>query len=320
MRLYMNIYKYRSNEMLHLTTIAENQIFSALPSNLNDSFEIKFNDKEIRSFVELSESLKKHYGELSQKLEKIGIYSLSKNPLSTTLWPRYANENKGFCIEYDLDLLLSFFTSRTLTYHSNVIYEPTKKLPELTLGDLSNEKIFYEKIMLTKDRESVYEKEYRLIFEKSGLKKIHPEAIKAIYFGEKMAKKSSEINENEISQECIMQKLKGRNIKYFQVHSSDEEYKFYTTEVDDLFKNAEKQVFKKNEIDQSRINHASFKEMNITPETLKKVISILEIYPSKVDSLYARIDEIQGVIIVSTFENDQVIKISADSLKILPTT
>ena len=60
--------------------------------------------------------------------------------------------------------------------------------------------------------------------------------------------------------------------------------------------------------------------MNITPETLKKVIFILEIYPSKVDSLYARIDEIQGVIIVSTFENDQVIKISADSLKILPTT
>ena len=174
--------------------------------------------------------------------------------------------------------------------------------------------------MLTKHIQWSNEKEYRLVFEKSGQKKVHPQAIRAIYFGEKMPKNSSEIKEGEVSQECVMNKLKGRNIKYFQVHSSDEEYKFYTTEVDDLFKNAEKQVFKKNEIDQSRINHASFKEMNITPETLKKVISILEIYPSKVDSLYARIDEIQGVIIVSTFENDQVIKISADSLKILPTT
>ena len=316
----MNVYKYRSNDIKHLTTAMSNQIFAALPNKLNDKYEIKFNDKKIRSFVELSKNLKNNHGEINQKLEEIGIYSLSEDPLCIKLWSEYANQDKGFCIEYDLNLLLGFFPPRTLTCHSKIVYEPTEKLPELTLADLSNEKKIYEKTMLTKHIQWINEKEYRLVFEKSGEKEIHPQAIRAIYFGEKMAKKSSEINENEISQECIMQKLKGRNIKYFQVHSSDEEYKLYTTEVDDLFKNAEKQIVKRNEVDRNCINHASFKEVNISDETLNKVILMLESYPSKVEDISARIDKIDGVVIVSNFEDFKVIKISAQSLKIIPTT
>lgn len=314
----MSLYKYRSNDKRHLDTLVNNEIFAALPIKLNDPFELKFNDNEIRSIVELSENLKKYYGETRQKLDEIGIYSLSEDHLSISLWSLYANESKGFCIEYNLDLLLSFFAPRTLTCHSNVVYEVTEKFPEFTLADLGNEKKIYEKTMLTKHIQWSNEKEYRLVFEKSGQKKVHPQAIKAIYFGEKMPKNSIEIKEGEVSQECVMNKLKGRNIKYFQVHSRNDAYKLYTTEIEDLYKNYKKISFQKNNVDHNTIDYESFKEMNISQEKLKDVISFLEVFPSKIDYIYARKDEIQGAIIVISFENYKVLKISIPSLRIIP--
>lgn len=114
----MNVYKYRRNEERHLETAMNNQIFAALPKNLNDTFEVKFNDTQIKHFINLHESMKNPYEIIKQKLEKIGIYSLSSDHLSIKLWSEYANESKGFCIEYDLDLLLSFIPTNSLVSRS----------------------------------------------------------------------------------------------------------------------------------------------------------------------------------------------------------
>lgn len=312
----MNVYKYRSNEKRHLDTLMNNEIFAALPNKLNDLFEIKFNDQEIRNIAELSENINKYHLQANQKLEKIGIYSLSLNNLNITLWSLYANENKGFCIEYDLNLILSFLTPNTLVKHSNVIYQEI--MPELTLNDLNEQDIILKKTILTKYIQWNIEEEYRLIFELSGEKKVHPQAIKAIYFGEKMAKKSSETNGKEISQECVMNSLKGRNIKYFQVASKKNEYKLDVIEIEDLYKDSQKIVFKKNEIDKKVIDSNSFVDMNITSEVLERVIDLLETYPSKVESLYARKDEKEETKIIAFLENYKVIKICAHSLKIIP--
>lgn len=259
----MNVYKYRSNNKKHLETAMNNQIFAALPTTLNDTFEIKFNDTQITHIINLHENMKNPYEVIKQKLEKIGVYSLSKNHLSIKLWSEYANESKGFCIEYDLDLLLSFIPTNSLVYHSAITYEPTDKLPELTHDDLNNQNLFYKKTMLTKYIEYQYENEYRLVLNKSALKDVHPQAIRAIYFGEKMAKKSSETKEEEISQECVMNSLKGRNIKYFQVASKKNQYKLDAIEIEDLYKDSQKIVFKKNEIDKKVIDSNSFIDMNI---------------------------------------------------------
>ena len=47
----------------------------------------------------------------------------------------------------------------------------------------------------------------------------------------------------------VMNKLKGRNIKYFQVHSRNDAYKLCTTEIEDLYKNYKKISFQKNKVD-----------------------------------------------------------------------
>jgi len=41
--------------------------------------------------------------------KKIGIFSLSKKYDDELLWAHYANSHKGFCIEYDLEILLKLF-------------------------------------------------------------------------------------------------------------------------------------------------------------------------------------------------------------------
>lgn len=311
----MNVYKYRSNKKQHLKTAMNNQIFVALPTTLDDKFELKFKDKNLKNFVEISESMNIYYDEIAKKLNEIGIYSLSKDHLNIRLWLEYANQNEGFCIEYDLDLLLSFFEPKVLTCHSNVTY--SKEIPELSVSDLQDNNKFYEKTMLTKYKSWSDQEEYRLVFEKSGLKKVHPKAIKAIYFGEKMAKKSSEKKKGKISQECVMNSLKGRNIKYFQVHSRNDAYELYTTEVEDLYKDSQNNILEKNEIDKKVIDSNSFRDMNITSEILEKVIDMLEDYPSKTESLYARKNEKGETIIIAILENNKVIKICAYSLKII---
>ena len=75
----MNVYKYRSNNKKHLETAMNNQIFAALPTTLNDTFEIKFNDTQITHIINLHENMKNPYEVIKQKLEKIGVYSLSIN-------------------------------------------------------------------------------------------------------------------------------------------------------------------------------------------------------------------------------------------------
>ena len=46
--------------------------------------------------------------------KKIGIYSLSKTFIDELLWAHYGNSHKGFCIEYDLDILLNSFKTEIL--------------------------------------------------------------------------------------------------------------------------------------------------------------------------------------------------------------
>lgn len=98
--------------------------------------------------------------------KKIGIYSLSKTYLDELLWAHYANSHNGFCIEYDLDILLSSFTTEKV-YPISVSYGNTP--PEISITDMpvKNDNIIY-KMTAFKSKHWEYEQEYRIITDSFG--------------------------------------------------------------------------------------------------------------------------------------------------------
>lgn len=75
-----------------------------------------------------------------QDLHTIGIYSLSKPkenetfPCNELLWAHYANSHKGFCIEYDLDILLKNHSSQfDIRNQIHVVYKNER--PEVSESD-----------------------------------------------------------------------------------------------------------------------------------------------------------------------------------------
>ena len=104
------VYKYRSNVAYNANKKKRDveQLFSLefYASNLqelNDPFEGTF------SFGAISHNEEK-YTQVIQQISSLGIYSLvvgdNNYPNNDLMWAHYANAHKGFCIEYDLDLLI----------------------------------------------------------------------------------------------------------------------------------------------------------------------------------------------------------------------
>ena len=73
-----------------------------------------------------------------------------------------------------------------------------------------------------------------------------------IYFGFKMPKTYLDLHENNmklpnelspVCQEQVMEAMKGRGIKYFQMKLKSNSYEFEYTEIEDLFKNTNTRIF-----------------------------------------------------------------------------
>ena len=239
------VYKYRdgnfskfegqkiSNFERDLKSIEKNYFWGTYFKDLNDpceglissdrfnsqsnSLKWLFGKKQTESFIKVKEALE----DLMKQLEKVGIYSLSKNYNNELLWAHYGNSHKGFCIEYDFELL-----SRNYKHNFPVTYND--KIPEIGIEDIaikSNDLI--KKMFGYKYKKWNYEKEYRIITDDFGINNYHHQAVKSIYFGLKMD--SNQKNE-------IMNRLKGRGIKYFQMLQLPKTYKFEAKPIEDINK------------------------------------------------------------------------------------
>lgn len=132
------------------------------------------------------------------------------------MWSHYANNHKGFCIEYSIDKTNIF--NNILLNLSPVIYSPKRE--KINEFFVNNKSIFewYKKGLLKKSDLWSYEEEWRLILTKNdcSLKGISPFfPIKAIYCGCKML-------DEEI--ENIKRLIVGKNIELYQAEISEEYY------------------------------------------------------------------------------------------------
>lgn len=151
---------------------------------------------------------------IEQTNENIRICSFSEVNNSLLLWSHYANEHKGFCIEYDLseeDDIRPFL-------HPIVYSEKINKIK--TFDDLNVLTKIGSTLIKCKDWE--YESEWRLIItkqENNFPRKMRVPDPKAVYLGTRFYLNAEE---DRIK---LLSILKDRGIPFFQMTKHPDEYK-----------------------------------------------------------------------------------------------
>lgn len=219
------VYKYRADIYRDLLTLVNNQIYAPTVQNLNDPAETIVNDSkiyEVFDFIEKSglpkNTAKDNYEKIiAEARTKLGIFSLSKTVINELLWAYYTNGHKGFCIEYDYEQLQKSLSNGFLHSVLNVQYR--NDTPEFSINSIANNLVndvqFIKCLIATKSMAWEREEEIRITLYSSGLFEISPESVTGIYFGLRMP---------ESDKELIINSLKGRNVKYYQMKLKPNSY------------------------------------------------------------------------------------------------
>lgn len=172
----MKAYKYRAN-LLDAKTLKRRDTVSLLKyefyasqfNDLNDpfegSFELKMEDSDKTKF----------YKEINP-FDK-GLYSLALPiqgetfPSNELMWAHYADSHRGFCIEYELTEFEKILTPDfDIRGRINISYQAD--MPSISNEDFSDVFCIQKKVFGTKSFAWNSENEIRLVFDKSGIKKI----------------------------------------------------------------------------------------------------------------------------------------------------
>lgn len=144
-----------------------------------------------RLIEEINQIYNAYVNELERICNNFGIACFSSGIPhdNMVLWAHYAENYKGFCIKYDLldyvisdigtereDLYQTFLRSHVheIKYVNKYLFLDTKKLLNIPVSELSNSQYIKEyifKILTHKHKQWSYEKELRLIINKSELPK-----------------------------------------------------------------------------------------------------------------------------------------------------
>lgn len=230
----MFVYKYRNGSIRDIKSLVRNQFYSASSESLNDILEAtiiidntQFDLLDIflkNGAPELDISLKSILNKFLVSSRSFGIYSLSKKYNDELLWAYYANSHKGFCIEYDLNILKQYQLNRE--FFCDVEYQ--QNIPIITLSDLTDENLLAKKLLATKSTTWEHEAEFRILTGYQGIYHYYNRALKAIYFGYRAEKKTIKL---------IMKLLKGRNVQYYQMHPKKDLYELERREIKDIYQN-----------------------------------------------------------------------------------
>lgn len=95
----------RGENEKRISAIEQQRIWSSLPIGFNDPFELKcmyLSELDIKNMSQPHEV--KQWWELGMEiyLNRMTIASFTKNPNDMPMWAHYANNHKGFCVEYEV--------------------------------------------------------------------------------------------------------------------------------------------------------------------------------------------------------------------------
>ena len=212
---WATLYKYVSLD--RVPEILDNhRLYLSDGKNFNDPFEITVTDKKNHKI---------------RHIEGLHILSLTNSFRNKLIWSHYTDSHKGVCLTVKVpnNLVYPICYSTKRIYEDsdidNIISSSTriaKKSVDKDFSPLSKDK----KIAFIKDKKWIYEKEYRVVFDKTdeaGLiyhdgKWFMSVRIKNIYLGANFNK-----NETEIKKK-IIEACKRNKIKITQMVLSDTDY------------------------------------------------------------------------------------------------
>lgn len=204
----LQFYKFRSINKWLIESIVQRTIFASRPADLNDPFDCQVdlkqvferaiamssgeNKKFIKSFFESDAFINNWNQEISSK----GVYSFSlidseilTEPL---MWSHYADQHRGVCLEYVLqeefitETLMSKDEENSLVLCRGVEYQKDGFV-DYILNAPKELRGFTEalliKYLLTKSPSWHYEKEGRLVLQKSGAIVLPYQSLRRVHFG-----------------------------------------------------------------------------------------------------------------------------------------
>lgn len=221
-----SIFKYHSGEGNSLDSFSKKYLWFSKPPYLNDPFDCSM--EHLLSEESQLSDLGKNF--IRSNTKEFGVCCFSEAPLNLHMWSHYANSYKGFCLEFDKEIIQSFCSDlfqancelMPCIYRDSLIcldyleFETGVKVPLRGIHPASKEFDQLMKELLFQKNEKVWgqEKEWRIVLsgrairngaknyehESTGYKISLPEgAIKSIVLGPKMSdpdkKKIESINQ-----------------------------------------------------------------------------------------------------------------------------
>ena len=160
----------------------------------------KMNNLEIRNkFMEL-------FSLAYDARRGMGICSLSEVQNSEEMWQNYADNSRGYCIEYDLKDYQELYALFPVIYQdereTNIIANILSSfigemIYGMSYGQILADKLQFVRMFLTKNLKWSYQKEWRLLGDAN--QKLRSPSINAIYFGANMGKEKMQ----KLKQYCI---------------------------------------------------------------------------------------------------------------------
>lgn len=213
----MKVYKYRCTKDIKILerdieTFSKNMFFAPKFETFDDKLEATFKEQIStivhilgKTFSKNTEEINNSLTEVTNYKDKIGIYCVTKRYDNEYMWENYANINKGYCIEYDLDKLTDKSNNLDFSNMFEIIYDDKSSI--LNISDIGSNSLII-KMFGVKKTKYLPEEEIRLIFNFDSIKKHHKSAITGIYFG-------SDANEQLI--EKFYKKFENRDIKFYRI-------------------------------------------------------------------------------------------------------
>jgi hypothetical protein len=225
----LKVYKYLSGDEGSFRIISEGTIKFSDPRTFNDPFDcapcieipseediLKYRPELIERVIE---SLKAKGGDkfnarkkaiarlinsikngdfLDQILDKARVLSLSKTPYEILMWSHYANNHKGFALEFEIPLeqvarkIVNLQEDRLFAAKcwnlsfEEVVYSENR--PTMSAYKQESDPVYYlQNLLLTKSKAWSYEQEVRVIDNRggTGINNYNPKFLKSVICGSK---------------------------------------------------------------------------------------------------------------------------------------
>jgi len=152
-------------------------------------------------------------------LQTAGVICLTLEPDNYLMWSHYAHSHSGFCIGFS-DQVLNSLKTKDCVAHAYVEYE--EKPPSVNFYNTDEEEVG-RALFTYKSKVWEYEKEFRVIFRESGIRKLEISSIKEIVLG---CRASDEL-------EAYARTLIGSGIGIFKMRESISSYQLEKIELKD---------------------------------------------------------------------------------------